>query len=125
LGLAAIAEAPDSVDRVDLAGFGFVAGLRVDLGFGSGSGVATRVCGPRLDLGEVIRFVGEGSSSEDASRVGDLFPFGFGFAFALGLGSDLAGDNEDDLTFIVPPVIGVPSTLSEVEPLARTSPPSS
>ena len=67
-----LAVAVDLTGRVDS---GFTADLRVDLGFGSGSGVVTCVCGPGLDLGEIIRFAGEGSEpkprspSEGASRV--------------------------------------------------------
>ena len=118
------------MNRVDLADFGFAADLRVELGFESGSGVVTCGCSRGLDSGGANRFVGEGSepklpsSSEDASRVDDFLPFGF--VFALGLGRDLTGDNEGDLTlFVVPLLIGVPSTLDEVEPPAITSPSSS
>lgn len=125
LTVAVTVEALDSVDRVDLTDFGFVADLRVDFGFESDLCVITRVCGPGLDLGETIRLVGGASkprlcsSSEGASRVGDLFPFGFGLVLALGLKSDLAGDSEGDLTFLVAsPMIDISFTFSAGEPLS-------
>lgn len=130
LTVAVVVEAPDSVARVDLVDFGFLVDLRVDLGFESDFGV----CGPGLDLGEATRFAGEGSESrlcslsEDASRVGDPFPLGFGFGLvlALGLKSDLAGDNEGDLTlFVASPVIRVSYTVGAGESLDRASSPPS
>ena len=127
LTVAVVIEAPDSVDRVDLVDFGFVAALRVDLGFESDLAVVACVCGLGLDLGEATRFVGGGSvpklcsSSEVTSR--DLLPlrFGFSLALALGLESDLAGDEKSDLTsFVASPVIRVSSTFGAGEPVDRT-----
>lgn len=58
LGLAVVVEAPDSVDRLDPADFGFAVDLPVGLGLETGFGVVTCACGPRLDLSEVIFFGG-------------------------------------------------------------------
>ena len=56
-----------AVNRVGRSDLGFTAGLHVDSGFGSGSGVVTCAPTPELDLGKAVRLVGEGSEPKPCS----------------------------------------------------------
>ena len=100
-GLAVVAEAADSVERVDRVDLGFVANLRVGFDLVTCLG---------FNFGEAIRFVREGSgpgscsSLEDEGRVGNRrIGLGLGLVLIFGVGSDQAGDYMGNFYLLLAP----------------------